>query len=626
MSIFITKIVQYNPKVEAFERRGLSSQIAAKVSDVTIMSLMPTPILNLVRYGNMSDELNARINGQPSPYAGIVAPLLTRFSGDSPFGRPTLFVEMKTGGEVLNAYGMFEVATSKIGCYGGQPTTAQFRSVAALGIDYFQTVPAGNVNIAGYMAFVQAWRGIRAFFAVGGGKVRGVTPLSFLITGEDRKGIIEEANNSMELEGDASGIEGGKGKGPVETPLHVRIYQNHIVAGGIKEVEGIVLIDATMEGLRGHIFPYFKEMLEPDYESTFNQFASLYRFCLDNGAEPSAESLTVHRRGFRQLANSHAGRMLQHIYLGVRLAIETGNELALIRDGSEYTGFALLGTTGLVFRNQIKEALPVHRFEEELARLNSHKAAIQKFYDTLIEIPVALGGMEEITVQMLSTNPRYLRKMVQSRAVEDLEPVMEELNATLGDMKYVQEYWEINEENLVRFLDAMRQRQNTIDFPMYVHPEVVCNRSSSVLEYLSVFGSKAPSIYHGSVSKGIARPGAEDPNLEITENRRAVPHLPYVKKGLIAANSDWATAYRTKAFRFTPAKKGVEGKGFSSAKHRDGVISGRFFDAFYTGLREWIHADREERPKLIGKGKRRAEDGDDEVEERPAKKARFVFT
>jgi len=90
---------------------------------------------------------------------------------------PTLVVEMKSGGEVLHAFGMFETGTSKMGLYAGKPTSEQMRQIMTMGIDPYESVPAGNVNGSGYCAYIQAWRGINAFFFMGGGDMSEKEPM-----------------------------------------------------------------------------------------------------------------------------------------------------------------------------------------------------------------------------------------------------------------------------------------------------------------------------------------------------------------------------------------------------------------------------------------------------------------
>jgi len=45
------------------------------------------------------------------------------------YGAPMLFVEMKSGGEALNGFGMFEAGTGKMGLYSGQPSIENIRGV-----------------------------------------------------------------------------------------------------------------------------------------------------------------------------------------------------------------------------------------------------------------------------------------------------------------------------------------------------------------------------------------------------------------------------------------------------------------------------------------------------------------
>jgi len=178
MSIFFTSQVSYATKVEAFNIRGLSNQVAVQATNAGIYPISRAPLESRTKYVNMHDELSARIKKIIAPYKVVpeFVNILPKFDGTQ-FEAPTLIVEMKSGGEVLHAFGMFETGTSKMGLYAGKPTPEQFRQIMALGMDVYESVPAGNVNCAGYAAFIQAWRGICAFFFVGGGDVSDQEPM-----------------------------------------------------------------------------------------------------------------------------------------------------------------------------------------------------------------------------------------------------------------------------------------------------------------------------------------------------------------------------------------------------------------------------------------------------------------
>lgn len=320
--------------------------------------------------------------------------------------------------------------------------------------------------------------------------------------------------------------------------------------------------------------------------------------------------------------------MIQHIYFGVDLAIKMGAGLHIIRDGSQYAGFLLEGDElQVIVKNRTVRSLEPHDLQSELQKLNSHAEAVRKIYELLIELPRFDGDDEEISQEGIRSNPRMLRKMIQSRAPEVITTVKEKLNELIEDLKYTQTYWPINQETITRFLGAMSRLETTIDLPMYIHSEVLCGRSSNILEYLSVFGGQAPSIFHGNSVKQIARPESVDPNLELIGGRRAVPHIPFIKKGLVAASADWAAVWRNKAFRYTAVNAKSKGQGvagFSSNKGRDGVIANPSFEGFYALLRQWIYSNNSRTVGSSARGKRRAQDDDEEMVD-VTKRARFTF-
>jgi len=150
----------------------------------------------------MHDELPSRIAGVKRQYHAVpeytnILPKFDQFH----FEAPGLIVEMKSGGEVLNAFGMFETGTSKMGLYTGKPNSEQIRQIMTLGLDFYSQVPAGNVNLAGYCAYIQAWRGINAFFYLGGGDLAEQERLS----GGIARGVVNEMHTYLEANPTATG-------------------------------------------------------------------------------------------------------------------------------------------------------------------------------------------------------------------------------------------------------------------------------------------------------------------------------------------------------------------------------------------------------------------------------------
>lgn len=298
MSIYLTKNVQFTTRVEAFEKRGLGGQVAVKASESGVFPFSRGPIANKIRFDHLSEELSARLERGATFYSSdaVNKSILHRFDTDFTFEAPTLFVEMKAGGEVLNSYGMFEAATAKMGCYAGKPTSENARNIAALGLDLYLTVPAGNTNLAGYLAYIQAWRGISAFFAMGGGS--GTESLEVYVgeaagkqlAGREPTPAVTGQDGSLMREGNPGRKAGGV----------LSISDGSFMTGSAIQTRSIRMINPSTEmETRGLIFPFFPEMLENDPDTPFNIFWSLFQNCVSESAEELSEKATVYRRGFR---------------------------------------------------------------------------------------------------------------------------------------------------------------------------------------------------------------------------------------------------------------------------------------------------------------------------------------
>jgi len=203
MSIYLTSQVSYATKVEAFNQRGLSNQVAVRACESGVYPITRSSWEVRTRYASLHDELSSRLNGKPQAYSNPpnyvnCLPRFDRFH----FEAPTLIVEMKSGGEVLHAYGMYETGTAKMGLYAGKPTSEQVKNIMSLGLEIYSSVPAGNVNLAGYCAYIQAWRGINAFFFAGGGDKSEEDPLMAGIS----RASVEILSNQLRADPEKTGM------------------------------------------------------------------------------------------------------------------------------------------------------------------------------------------------------------------------------------------------------------------------------------------------------------------------------------------------------------------------------------------------------------------------------------
>jgi hypothetical protein len=114
MSIYLTKHINHAARIEAFERRGLSGEVSVKAVEAGIFPISKGTLEGQIRYSRMAEELHARIHKVATFFLPTTKfqSILHRFDPPFIFDPPTLFVEMKAGGEILNAYGLFEAGTS----------------------------------------------------------------------------------------------------------------------------------------------------------------------------------------------------------------------------------------------------------------------------------------------------------------------------------------------------------------------------------------------------------------------------------------------------------------------------------------------------------------------------------
>jgi hypothetical protein len=245
----------------------------------------------------MDQELPARLQGQVIKYGKRdTKSILSNFDTAFAIAPPTLFTEMKSGGEILNAFGLYETATSKMGSYAGTPSPEQIKEILKLDLDAYLTVPAGNVNLSGYLAFISAWRGFVAFSAMGAGSLMG-EELVIWVPPE----TVELIKGSPEIKEkkDREGNVSVHAKPAVQPGGYISIAEG-LVTGSrmiLPYIERLSPSDSI--DFKGAIFPYFKEMLESDPDSTFDIFWRLFKRCVSPSSTALADAQAMYRRGFR---------------------------------------------------------------------------------------------------------------------------------------------------------------------------------------------------------------------------------------------------------------------------------------------------------------------------------------
>lgn len=311
MSIYLTKQVSYSSKVLAFEDRGLSGHMSTKAAEAGIQVVSSAPIANLIRYERLDVELPARFSGHYTRYEQrSTKSLLSRFDSYNHVPPPTLKLEMKAGTDTLNNNGMFEVGGGKIGEYSGTPNPAQVSEIVRLGSDAYLSVPAGNVNLSGYLSYIQCWRGFVAFANMGAGDLEG-EPLRVFISEMDMNNMkgtpaVEEVvvNGVVTVRGQVARAPGG----------YFEVSETNLLTG-YHMIQPFVHTISPGEAVdyEGSIFPYFKEMLEADADSTFSIFWRLFKNCVASNPEQQSDAQAMYRRGFRYIVSMVLNFLLSNL-------------------------------------------------------------------------------------------------------------------------------------------------------------------------------------------------------------------------------------------------------------------------------------------------------------------------
>lgn len=616
MPIFVTRQVQgASTKVESFIARGLSGQNSATVRQAQIYPLGRGSPGFMVEIANLQNLIQAKASGV-SYYGKWGKTNDTLITVPTTFleGRPLLMVKV---GDVEkdNWIELGLRASAKKDILVGSPSTSQLKEIIAHGTNDLIPTEAGNVNVCGYVAFNWLSRGANAYMAVGGGD-RGV--YQQWIGSADVKSSYEAEKARL------TGLSGEDKKKAVENYGRTStLFANSVMASAARPPAFAWKDPAQFTpALSGHFFEYFPEMMEGDPEYAFNVFIDLFQAALGTTPQMIAERASYIRKGCRFLSNTQIGRQLQHVYFGMELSRKSGGLLEFFKEGVQYKGFVIVDGGAILDKGVLREPKAPNDLTADIRSAATHRAAVKEIVTQLGLLTDMAGNEVEVDVDRAVTSPRYLRNQIMKVNASSIEGIKDELKKHIALLRYSQVFWEITQENVVNFLRAMSSSASWNDEPLYVTLETMTSRNN-IVNYLSVFGFQAPSIYDGNESRTIAAPSVDDPNLAEVAGKRVLQYIPVYSKGLMNAAADWASVANNRSLKFHGAKKKQAGK-FADRSKDTLVISGAFFPTFYENLRSWVHESTGGKAKTQDKGKRR-QDAMDVDGGGPSKKPKVVL-
>lgn len=317
--------------------------------------------------------------------------------------------------------------------------------------------------------------------------------------------------------------------------------------------------------LPGLLFPYFPGMLENDMNYVSTVIKEYFLECLGDTRE---EILAVYRDlkgGMGSVASTETGKILQHLYMGVSLAIRGQARLFPIMDKRRYLGFTLHGWYFTVSIDGYKHR-PIA--QEELAKcvlqVDEHAVAIAEILKKLASMKM-IDGKKPTKKFLLDhkeeilKSPRALADLIRGFRIDEPDTV-EELEKIAARLAYIQKYWTFTVENVLKAVDLLLAKSfPTPDAPMFTRGGTI-TATDSAISIFALFGDvgfsfRTPGGRPMKIPKDISadtvlKPYKGKGAKEITPN----PTFILSKKSLGLCVEDWKAFMADHAFLNKPSR------------------------------------------------------------------------
>jgi hypothetical protein len=365
--------------------------------------------------------------------------------------------------------------------------------------------------------------------------------------------------------------------------------------------------------LPGFLFPYFSGCLIPEAGFLPDVMATFFLGCLGDTKERATEGFKAWNKGFDKWYKTESGKQLQHVFLGIKLALQSQSRLFLIQSNGSYGGFALLGYKFSLLIDGIEHTAESPEGLRKLAvSLDDHSAA-------LIAICELFKGKKGVVVGRRvpqSINPstvqgtRHLHWIINS--YEELEgDELEELERNWPKIAFPERFWQMTHHQIARAVDLFNSdTEIENDLPMFLPPNLlyVTDRPTLVL---SVFGPMAPSFLDSRGTEfSIPYPGEADEasSLDSHSGRMSMEFILVSGKKLEAAIDDFRSVVKRRRVRQNIGERAV---GFRTMK-----FGGEARELIWSALKKL----KGEKPEPVAGKKRGRSEGPEGSGESAAKK------
>jgi hypothetical protein len=332
----------------------------------------------------------------------------------------------------------------------------------------------------------------------------------------------------------------------------------------------------------GLVCPYFYQMITPDFQIIPDIMRDYFLQTFGANRDEVIQGFKKWAKYSKTWIESPAGIEMQHIFFGIRLALQSQARVYFIREHGKYLGFCLLGE-GFSIVAQGSEFLPVSAEEvrNQLARVSFHDNALAEICTMLSQCKLKNNKRKGVRPSDITSNRGLYEECLTRNVSEDEREALMKLT---NDLSFPERYWRPSVENITRAIQIYcdNEGDHSSGDPMYIGGGMLFN-TSEAFKALSVFGPTAPSFFTvGGEKKDIPAPGKPDP-LSVPDpstGKPMLPVIPYTMKSIRTADSDLYKVWKDKAIYILPKER--------AGPSRSTQFTGKARDMMWSGLRNTI--------------------------------------
>lgn len=462
--------------------------------------------------------------------------------------------------------------------------------------------PYGTVNMAGYIEFLRCLAILTSFLRVQfypayTGPVEGMRPAGAFAEIKDVLSVLKRSAPES--------AEGGpKKKARMETDtdddedmefqdaIDMEEIMEIAIGGGSSTIPRanppeevrVGYGDLTgMPTIPGNIFPYFDELLDDDFNFVPGVIREYFLESLGDDRKEIISGFKSLKLGFGQFAPTAAGRVLTHLFAGVRLSIMTQTVMYVFLNNSRYTGFTIHGYY-YVLSVSGKAYLPftADQVMESAREIDAHDCALNKIREVILkDIKKNSRAAKAMAAKktMKFTGPRELSYFLSGLSLSD--EATTEIAVLCNDLSFRQTFWQFNAKNILKVCEAIFAGNDLPpEAPMHCTGAIITS-DNNVLKSMAVFGDHGFSF---KCPNGKALEVPSDPKkitlfdkVKDKKGKMVDPNVVLVlaKKQLRIACSDFDQFYNDHKWLNRDQR---------SAPFKAVTMSGKEAKEFYTGL------------------------------------------